>query len=202
MHNAIQMMLNRYNPKNNEERQHAIKEIIQEIALAGLSRGGFFKFAAFYGGTSSRIFHGLNRFSEDLDFALIKQDSLFQIHEFFSALKKEFLSYGIELSIEEKNKSVTTVLILTRLSLPSTNEEIEPPTTRQLAAVTRLAMVASTIPRVNLSVSVTTRSLPPRIKRLPFPFITRQRTEEFPPVSVRLMVLVMVKHSLYTELVT
>jgi predicted nucleotidyltransferase component of viral defense system len=110
MHNAIQMMLNRYNPKNNEERQHAIKEIIQEIALAGLSRGGFFKFAAFYGGTSLRIFHGLNRFSEDLDFALIKQDSLFQFNEFFPALKKEFLSYGIELSIEEKNKSVTTAV--------------------------------------------------------------------------------------------
>jgi hypothetical protein len=59
MHNTIQMMLNRYNPKNNEERQHAIKEIIQEIALAGLSRGGFFKFAAFYGGTSLLILVGV-----------------------------------------------------------------------------------------------------------------------------------------------
>jgi hypothetical protein len=35
---------------------------------------------------------------------------LFQFNEFFPALKKEFLSYGIELSIEEKNSSVTTAV--------------------------------------------------------------------------------------------
>lgn len=104
MNSVIETMLAKYNPQNNEERVNAIKEIIQEIALAGLSRGGFFEKAAFYGGTCLRIFHGLNRFSEDLDFALLKKDSKFKLDDYFPALKKEFLSYGIEMSIEQKKK--------------------------------------------------------------------------------------------------
>ena len=102
MNSVIEAMLAKYNPKNNEERENAIKEIIQEIALAGLSRGGFFKKAAFYGGTCLRIFHGLHRFSEDLDFVLLEKDSNFKIEDYFSALKKEFESYGIDMIIESK----------------------------------------------------------------------------------------------------
>ena len=104
MNNAIEAMLAKYNPRNNEERENAIKEIIQEIALAGLSRGGFFEKAAFYGGTCLRIFHGLNRFSEDLDFALLKKDSSFKLDDYFPYLKKEFLSYGIDIDVEMKHK--------------------------------------------------------------------------------------------------
>lgn len=104
MNSVIETMLAKYNPHNNEERENAIKEIIQEIALAGLSRAGFFNKAAFYGGTCLRIFHGLNRFSEDLDFALLEKDSNFKIDEYFPSLEKEFASYGLEVNIETKNK--------------------------------------------------------------------------------------------------
>ena len=104
MNSVIEIMLSKYNPQNNNDRENAIKEIIQEIALAGLSRGGFFEKAAFYGGTCLRIFHGLNRFSEDLDFALIDKDSNFELDDYFPTLKKEFQSYGIEISIESKKK--------------------------------------------------------------------------------------------------
>ena len=104
MNSVIETMINRYNPKNNEERENAIKEIIQEIALAGLSRGGFFSKAAFYGGTCSRIFHGLNRFSEDLDFALLKKDPDFKLDDYFPSLKKEFESYGLDIDIKPKKK--------------------------------------------------------------------------------------------------
>ena len=97
-------MLDRYHPKNNQERENAIKEIIQEIALSGLSRAGFFEKAAFYGGTCLRIFYGLNRFSEDLDFALLKKDTSFQLNNYFPSLEKEFLSYGIQINIEAKEK--------------------------------------------------------------------------------------------------
>ena len=102
MNSVLEIMVNRYNPQNNEERENAIKEIIQEIALAGLSRGGFFEKAAFYGGTCLRIFHGLNRFSEDLDFALIEKNDSFRLDKYFPALEKEFLSYGIDINIESK----------------------------------------------------------------------------------------------------
>jgi len=104
MNSVIETMLNKYNPKNNAERENAIKEIIQEIALAGLSRGGFFNKAAFYGGTCLRIFHGLNRFSEDLDFALLEKDSSFKLDDYFLALKREFESYGLEIDIKPKKK--------------------------------------------------------------------------------------------------
>lgn len=104
MNSAIVAMLTRYNPQNNDERENAIKEIIQEIALAGLSRGGFFDKAAFYGGTCLRIFHGLNRFSEDLDFALLTKGHGFKLDEYFPALEKEFRSYGIDISVEPKKK--------------------------------------------------------------------------------------------------
>lgn len=108
MNSIIEAMLAKYNPKSNEERQNAIKEIIQEIALAGLSRGGFFEKAAFYGGTCLRIFYGLNRFSEDLDFALLKKDPDFKLSNYFPALKKEFASYDIEIQIEEKKKTLNS----------------------------------------------------------------------------------------------
>ena len=104
MNNAIEAMLSRYSPTNNYERESAIKEILQEIALAGLSRGGFFEKAAFYGGTCLRIFHGLNRWSEDLDFALLSKDPDFKLDDYFPALEKEFKSYGIDISIETRKK--------------------------------------------------------------------------------------------------
>lgn len=108
MNSVIETMLAKYHPQNNEERENAIKEIIQEIALAGLSRGDFFEKAAFYGGTCLRIFHGLNRFSEDLDFALLDKNSDFKLDDYFPALNKEFQSYGIEMSVELKNKTEQT----------------------------------------------------------------------------------------------
>ncbi len=105
MNSVIETMLGKYDPRNDEERGNAAKEIIQEIALAGLSRGGFFKKVAFYGGTCLRIFYGLNRFSEDLDFALLEKDPVFELSDYFPTLEKEFLSYGIEVQIEKKEKT-------------------------------------------------------------------------------------------------
>lgn len=110
MNSVIEAMLTRYKPQNNSERENAIKEIIQEIALAGLSRGGFFEKAAFYGGTCARIFHGLNRFSEDLDFALVNKDPSFNLDDYFPSLKKEFLSYGIDINIEQKKKDEEAIV--------------------------------------------------------------------------------------------
>lgn len=104
MNSVIETMIAKYNPQNNDERENAIKEIIQEIALAGLSRGGFFSKAAFYGGTCLRIFHGLDRFSDGLDFALLEEDSDFKLDDYFPALRKEFESYGIDMNIEYKKK--------------------------------------------------------------------------------------------------
>jgi len=48
----IESMLAKYRINDNEDFHRAIREIMQEIALAGLYRSGFFENAAFYGGTA------------------------------------------------------------------------------------------------------------------------------------------------------
>jgi predicted nucleotidyltransferase component of viral defense system len=97
-----------YNPQNEEETLAAMREIMQEIALAALSRTSFFKRAAFYGGTALRIFHGLDRYSEDLDFSLLDADPSFSLTPYFSVITDEFEALGIRVSIREKEKRVKT----------------------------------------------------------------------------------------------
>jgi predicted nucleotidyltransferase component of viral defense system len=77
---------------------------MQEITLAGLYRGNFYKHAAFYGGTALRIFHGLNRFSEDLDFSLLEKDAEFELELFFNAVVEEFNALGMHISLKHKTK--------------------------------------------------------------------------------------------------
>ena len=67
----IKAWLQSYQPQNRDEEQQALRQVMQEIALAGLYRTGFFEKTAFYGGSALRIFYGLPRFSEDLDFSLL-----------------------------------------------------------------------------------------------------------------------------------
>ena len=99
-------MLKQYNTQTVNEKKNGIKEVVQEIVLCGLSRGGFFKVAAFYGGTALRIFYGLDRFSEDLDFSLKLPDPSFDFNEYLPMLEKEIHSYGLHFKVEVKEKSV------------------------------------------------------------------------------------------------
>ena len=106
----IESMLAKYNINNSEDYHRAVREIIQEIALAGLYRSGFFENAAFYGGTALRIFHGIDRFSEDLDFSLLKDNTDFLLDPYFAAIVKEFSVLGIEVKIETKIKTKKTAI--------------------------------------------------------------------------------------------
>ena len=104
MNEAIEQMLKTYQVENVYDRKNAMKEIMQELVLCGLSRAGFFKKAAFYGGTALRIFYGLDRFSEDLDFSLKAADLDFELKEYIPMLEKEIKSFGLNVSISEKKK--------------------------------------------------------------------------------------------------
>lgn len=97
-----------YQPNNEEETLSALREIMQEIALAGLSRTDFFGKAAFYGGTALRIFYNLDRFSEDLDFSLLQKLPDFSLEPYFMAIITEFEAAGLTISIREKDKKVKT----------------------------------------------------------------------------------------------
>jgi len=105
MQQVLSQMLSKYQINNIEDKKNAIKEIVQEIVLCGLSRGGFFKEAAFYGGTALRIFYGLDRFSEDLDFSLITQNPNFDLTKYFPYIENETQSLGLDFSVKEKVKS-------------------------------------------------------------------------------------------------
>lgn len=104
----IKEWLASYQPKGRDEATAALREIMQQVALAGLSRGNFFEKAAFYGGTALRIFYGLDRFSEDLDFSLLVEDADFSFKPYMDAIIGEFASQGMEVSIREKEKKAQT----------------------------------------------------------------------------------------------
>lgn len=104
MHSAISDMLKKYRIKSIDDKKNALKEIVQEISLLGLYRSGFYHYAAFYGGTALRIFYGLDRFSEDLDFSLLERDSDFELEKHIKYIKEELSAYGFEMTVEEKVK--------------------------------------------------------------------------------------------------
>ena len=101
----IKEWLDSYQPTNKDDALQALREIMQEIALAGLQRAGFFEHAAFYGGTALRIFYGLDRFSEDLDFSLLAANPDFSLDKYLEAVRNEFESLGMKVSIREKEKT-------------------------------------------------------------------------------------------------
>ena len=86
MQTILSQMLALYPTQSQSDEKNALTEVIQEVALCGLSRAGFFKDAAFYGGTALRIFYGLDRFSEDLDFSLVAPDADFELKKYFYEL--------------------------------------------------------------------------------------------------------------------
>ena len=115
MNNVIEQMLFKYEINNTNDEINALKEIIQEIILTGLSRGHFFDVAAFYGGTALRIFYNLARFSEDLDFALTIDNQNFQLNSYFSYIENELKAYGLNLEVSTKIKkfdsNITTAFV-------------------------------------------------------------------------------------------
>ena len=97
-------MLSAYDLSTEQQKRNAIFEVNQQVILAGLYNGGFFDVAAFYGGTCLRIFHGLQRFSEDMDFSLLVPDEKFDFTKYFQPIIDEFAVVGREVEIKKKNK--------------------------------------------------------------------------------------------------
>jgi len=101
---AIERMLQKYLLETGEEYIQALREILQEIALLGLSRAKFFEKAAFYGGTAMRIMYKLDRFSEDMDFSLLLPNKDFDLGAYEDAVVKELKAYGFESEFRPKEK--------------------------------------------------------------------------------------------------
>lgn len=104
-HPALIKMLEKYDLTNSNSSYDALREILQEIVLLGLYDAGFFKYAAFYGGTALRILHNLPRFSEDLDFSLLESNSEFNLKPYEEAIISTLKAFGFDVTIEIKEKN-------------------------------------------------------------------------------------------------
>ncbi len=114
MKDIIQRRLEKYQSRELIEELNALKEVTQEVALYSLYRAGFFQRACFLGGTSLRILHGLDRFSEDLDFSLWKRDQNFSLDDYLDKAIVYMNAYGYDLSIDKKdlgNKAIQSRFI-------------------------------------------------------------------------------------------
>lgn len=106
--NVFDQMLSRYEIKTNDDRINAHHEVMQQVTLAGLYRGGFFDKAAFCGGTCLRIFYKMQRFSEDMDFSLLQADKNFNLENYFETIINEFNGLGRDVVINKKQKKNQT----------------------------------------------------------------------------------------------
>lgn len=104
MNPALHDMVTGYQPVTPGDYQNAAREVVQEIALVGLWRSGFFEQAAFYGGTALRIFHGLPRYSEDLDFTRLTEDSGIRLESYLPGIATELASWGFSFDAESKSE--------------------------------------------------------------------------------------------------
>ena len=104
--NIYDQMVAEYQQQASTSTPNVEQEVMQKIALAGLSRGGFFKHAAFYGGTCLRLFHQLPRYSEDMDFTLREKNSDIHLEDFFPYIIEEFHLAGHEVIIQKKDKKM------------------------------------------------------------------------------------------------
>ena len=104
MSDIYKEMLSAYDIATDQGRRNAVYEISQQVILSGLSRAGFFDKAAFYGGTCLRMFYGMERFSEDMDFTLIRRNEPFDFKEYFQPVVDEFAFIGRQVEIKKKEK--------------------------------------------------------------------------------------------------
>jgi len=104
MNPALHDMVTAYKPVTPGDYQNAAREVVQEIALIGLWRGGFFEQAAFYGGTALRIFHGLPRYSEDLDFTRLAEDSGIRLDSYLPGIATELAGWGFTFDAVSKSE--------------------------------------------------------------------------------------------------
>ncbi|MCH4017884.1 MAG: nucleotidyl transferase AbiEii/AbiGii toxin family protein [Prevotella sp.] len=104
MNDIYQNMLSAYDTSTDQGRRNAVFEVSQQVILAGLYQGGFFEDAAFYGGTCLRLFHGLPRFSEDMDFSLMSPEENFDFTRFFQPIIEQFNYLGRKVDITKKGK--------------------------------------------------------------------------------------------------
>ena len=138
MNEAISRMLSRYDCRRVEDYVRALREILQEIALLGLWRSKFYEKAAFYGGTALRTLYGIDRYSEDLDFSLIKPMPDFDLARYADSLQKEIRSFGFDVTVTKREKTAVS---------PAQSTFLKMDTLKHLLVIEKAEKIVRQIPR-------------------------------------------------------
>jgi hypothetical protein len=101
--------LKRFAVADEADEKQATQEIIQEFILYSLSKTSFFENGLFHGGTALRILYNINRYSEDLDFSLIRPDKDFQWNPYLEQIKKNMAQYGCALEAKARSETGAAV---------------------------------------------------------------------------------------------
>lgn len=102
MSDVVQQMVAAYRPDTTRAYIRALREVLQRLVLLGLWRARFYEHAAFYGGTALRILHGLDRYSEDLDFSLASPRPGFELRPYLAALETELRAFGFDVQASQR----------------------------------------------------------------------------------------------------
>ena len=106
---VLQARIREYNPANALEQENVLQELMQHYILASLSRSGLFSEAMFHGGTCLRIVHGMNRFSEDLDFLLKSPDSSFAWKKHLDRVTRDCDLEGLRFEVQDRSQAAGAV---------------------------------------------------------------------------------------------
>ncbi len=116
------------------DKLNRLREELHHLILQEADRKGAFNQICFVGGTALRILHGLDRFSEDLDFSLSLQNkNLFQLETLSKAVVKSLEGYGFDCHIErlKTERNVQSCLFAFRNLLHQLHKSFQP--TQKLA---------------------------------------------------------------------
>lgn len=110
MNSFIRKILPEKLPDTSTGLKNALREALQSLVLLALWRARFFEHAAFYGGTALRVLYNLDRFSEDLDFSLLKPSENFIIENYGNFICNELKAFGFDVSLHVKQKKGNTAI--------------------------------------------------------------------------------------------
>lgn len=108
MNEALIQLMDHYRGRTPGRPEDRLREVVQHLTLLALWRSGFYHQAAFYGGTALRIFHGLDRFSEEMDFSLVSPDPAFDLSPHLDAIEQELTGFRLSFRVEQKKKAADT----------------------------------------------------------------------------------------------
>ena len=111
IHRVLEEKIKEYAVTSALDQENVLQEIVQQYVLASLSRAGLFSStqAVFHGGTCLRIVHGMNRFSEDLDFFLKRPDPGFSWKRYLEHVVRDGYGEGLGFDVQSKAEDKTAV---------------------------------------------------------------------------------------------